>query len=70
MSVYAVENLPRKWYTGDVLINSQKVLESACADIQTLESIGAKYFAPIFVKKEKCVWNYDLSDEAGDYYEI
>lgn len=53
-----------------MLINSQKVLESACGDIQTLESIGAKYFAPIFVKKEKCVWNYDLSDEAGDYYEI
>jgi len=24
MSVYAVENLPRKWYTGDVLINNKR----------------------------------------------
>ena len=29
MSVYAVENLPRKWYTGEKLIDLEHVKNSA-----------------------------------------
>ena len=62
MSVYAVENLPRKWYTGDVLINNKGIAVYFAISSQK----GAKLFCPaLFFKAEKFCFKSEAGDKDG-----
>ena len=64
MSVDAVENLPRKWYTGDVLINNKR---DCCLFCNQLSKRG-KIILPRFVFQGREVYEekFCFKSEAGD----